>query len=87
MIEVFKTDVSSEQVADLLLNEIHNRFPLYEANFDLQDCDNILRIETILPNIPAASVIDLLSTMGFTAEVLPETPSYIPERIGNSKLP
>lgn len=45
MVEVFKTSVSDESTANELLNSLQCLLPLASINFDLQDCDRILRIE------------------------------------------
>lgn len=45
MVEVFKTNVTSERKARQVLHLINRKFPSYKVNFDLEDCDNILRIE------------------------------------------
>lgn len=44
MIEVFKTDVRNERDVNLLIALIHKTFGEYRANFDLEDCDRILRV-------------------------------------------
>jgi hypothetical protein len=70
MIEVFKTNVSDQAQANLLVNKIQKKFTDYNANFDLKDCDNILRIKCINGSIEACCVIDLLNDSGFYAEIL-----------------
>jgi hypothetical protein len=70
MIEVFKTDVTDAVFAKLLLNQIHRNFPAYKANFDLEDCDRILRVEHGGGPVRAAAVIDLLKDWGIWAAVL-----------------
>lgn len=45
MVEVFKTDVANEEAAAELLQSLQCLLPLACINFDLQDCDKILRIE------------------------------------------
>jgi len=70
MIEVFKTDVQFAQQAEWLVGEIHQCFPNYKANFDLEDCDRILRIEHLHGAVDEVRVIELLRLAGFTAEVL-----------------
>ncbi|UOQ54329.1 hypothetical protein [Hymenobacter cellulosivorans] len=72
MVEVFKTNVQTRHHARLLLQQIHRTFAQYRANFDLDDCDNILRIESATDFISAAELIMLLRTAGFQAEVLPD---------------
>ncbi|HEY3403158.1 MAG TPA: hypothetical protein VGK59_07215 [Ohtaekwangia sp.] len=70
MIEVFKTNVATWHAADILLSEIRKRFPLYEATFDLDDCDRILRIKCAAREVHAVHLIDLLKDSGYHAEIL-----------------
>ena len=72
MIEVFKTNVETCDQATMLINEIHKNFTGYKANFDLQDCDRILRIKSANPFIESDMLIDLIHQFGFDAEVLPD---------------
>ena len=46
MIYVFKTDVSSIHKAHCLEPKLNALFPFCQWNFDLEDCDNIFRIDT-----------------------------------------
>ncbi len=70
MVEVFKTNVESQTQANLLIDQIHERFPNYKANFDLDDCDKILRVKCIGGNVDSKFIIDLLNKSAFYAEVL-----------------
>lgn len=70
MVEVFKTDVIQERHAIMLLKEIHSHFPCV-ANFDLDDCDKILRVKSA-DEIETDSLIRFLDEYGFHAEVLPD---------------
>lgn len=72
MVEVLKTNVTDKKQATILLSEIHFAFTSYKANFDLEDCDQILRIETNFSFIEVKEIINLLSRYGFYAEVLPD---------------
>ncbi len=72
MVEVFKTDVSNGEAAKLLLLQIHENFKSYKANFDLEDCDLILRVQCSEGLVCALSIIELLKRNGFHAEVLPD---------------
>lgn len=45
MVEIFKTDISTEKEAKKVKRKLENLFPDYKINFDLEDCDNILRLE------------------------------------------
>lgn len=70
MVEVFKTNVSSREAADRLLTEIHDRFPHYQATFDLTDCDRILRVHCASQEVLAHHLIDLLDNKGYCAAIL-----------------
>jgi hypothetical protein len=72
MVEVFKTGVTDPAVADLLREHIHRTFPRYRANFDLEDCDRILRVEHPGGQVRTEAVIGLLSDLGTHAVVLPD---------------
>lgn len=69
MVEVFKTTVSDAYYAQLLVQRVHKRFPHYRANFDLTDCDRILRIETA-GKVDIPGVAQIIRTFGYQAEVL-----------------
>ena len=70
MIEVFKTNVMSEEQASRLVRQIHLKFKHYEANFDLEDCDRILRVNCRSGLPDAGGLMALLQEFGFVAEVL-----------------
>lgn len=70
MIEVFKTNVNSRHHAQMLVEEIHSRFSGYRANFDLWDCDKILRIKSEDALVEAAGIIELFREKGYHAELL-----------------
>ena len=72
MIEVFKTNVKDHELANMLVDQIHKTFVGYKANFDLQDCDNILRVKSATASIQCECLINLLKDFGFHAEVLPD---------------
>ena len=68
MVEVFQTDVKQVQQADSLINELLQHFPDSKINFDLDDCDKILRIEGL--NFLADKVMMLLKEHGFNCRLL-----------------
>lgn len=70
MIEVFKTNVNSRHHAQMLVEEIHSRFEGYSANFDLWDCDKILRIKSEDVSVEAEDIVALLRQKGYHAELL-----------------
>lgn len=70
MVEVFKTNVRDRNQADMLIDQIHRNCVDYKANFDLEDCDNILRVKSATGLIESSYLIDLLKNFGCDAEVL-----------------
>ena len=70
MVEVFKTNVNDKDLALAMIDMIHKTFDGYRANFDLEDCDRILRIESQVNDIEPLMIISLLSDYGFQAQVL-----------------
>ncbi|MFI5452663.1 hypothetical protein ACHMWN_10950 [Pedobacter sp. UC225_61] len=70
MVEVFKTDVANCEDAKWLIAQLHENFNDHLANFDLEDCDLILRIECPNGSVNAESIIKFLKERGFEAEVL-----------------
>lgn len=71
-VEVFKTNVIEPDQAKMLVRRIQAAFGNYAANFDLDDCDKILRVETKAPRIQVSALIAMLKDLGFSAEVLPD---------------
>ena len=71
-IEVFKTTVNNGIQAGRIIEAIHRDHDTYRANFDLQDCDRILRIVSFNGPVQASSLIELVRSLGFDAEVLPD---------------
>ncbi|POY36994.1 hypothetical protein C3K47_08005 [Solitalea longa] len=84
MIEVFKTNVRIEHQAIGLIQLIHKTFEGYKANFDLQDRDRILRVESNDELINSSELILLLNRLGFSIEILAdEVPFSFPEILVN----
>jgi hypothetical protein len=77
MIEVFKTDVREPEHAQLLVGEIRRHFSTLEVNFDLDDCDRILRVRST-DTVDASAIIELLKGFGYEAEVLSENSPAAP---------
>lgn len=68
MVEVFKTDISDVRQARRVLDLLGERWPQYLANFDLEDCDRILRIES--KAVQQQDIVLLLQQHGHRCEVL-----------------
>jgi hypothetical protein len=72
MVEVFKTNVTYKAQANRLIEQLHKDFPEYKANFDLEDCDKILRVACTGGFINTYLLMNFLKQMGCQAEVLPD---------------
>ena len=73
MVEVFKTNVVDPRHAEIILKNIHSSFNACSANFDLEDCDKILRVESKTVFIHNEEVIRVVREAGYSAEILPDT--------------
>lgn len=67
-IEVFKTDVGDPGLAAELKTALLHRFPGCRINFDLQDCDRVLRIEG--NDFNAETVLQLLRSKGLACSLM-----------------
>lgn len=68
MVEVFKTDVYEEEKSIIIVQKLLQYFPENKINFDLEDCDKILRIEG--ENILPGRIMELLNEEGHECEIL-----------------
>jgi hypothetical protein len=68
MVEVFKTNVHNGEHAVRLISVLEQAFPGFQLNFDLDDCDRILRVagQNILPG----KIMEILHANGFHCSVL-----------------
>jgi len=68
IVEVFKTNVEEVELSELLIRQLEDQFPDSLINFDMEDCDKILRVEarTITPE----KIIQILNSNGYSCEVL-----------------
>ena len=68
MVEVFKTNVQKKAQGKMLLSVLSEAFPLFKINFDLSDCDKVLRVEG--DNMEASTIMMLVKQHGFNCDVL-----------------
>jgi len=68
MIEIFKTNVDTVRQAEIMVALLRRHFPSAEINFDLEDCDKVLRIKG--ENFCALCIIRILAIKGFECLVL-----------------
>lgn len=68
MIEIFVTDITSQEIAGLIFEHLHAIWPDARIVFDLEDCDKILKIEN--SEIDSEGVIHLVAKHGYQCEIL-----------------
>ena len=69
MVEVFKTNVQTVYESKIVLEILAEKFPKLTINFDLEDCDKILRVDG--NNLIVEQIISIIKTKGFYCEILP----------------
>lgn len=72
MVEVFITNITKERNAAYILDLLERKHPLLSINFDLEDCDHILRVEASEAFIPVADILDEVRKQGFEIMILPD---------------
>lgn len=70
VVEVFKTNVRSEWQSRQIIEKLQQILPGTRINFDLEDCDNILRIESASGPVDTHRVLRILESSGCYAEIL-----------------
>lgn len=68
MVEVFKTNVADVDQAGELLLQLKQLLPEHKINFDLEDCDKVLRIECT--QVISKPIISFVRQQGFVCEPL-----------------
>ena len=67
-IEVFKTNVHEVAFAQRLVTLLATHFPGSKINFDMHDCDKILRVEG--ENLIPGNIASIVRDHGFTCIIL-----------------
>lgn len=68
MVEVFKTDVYEIEKSKIIIQKLQEYFPENKINFDLDDCDKILRVEG--KYILSEKIMKILNEEGHKCEIL-----------------
>ncbi len=67
-VNVNKTDVSDQHTAAKLLEKIRRRIPGSDPSFDLEDCDNVLRVESPASDTIEAVIQEIVEQAGHNIE-------------------
>ena len=69
MVEIFKTNVNNKRQAGKVLKALSTCLPTYLFNFDLDDCDRILRVKSSGPVIETIAIIRIVKDHQFEISV------------------
>lgn len=67
-VEVFRTNVCNVHSANKVLQVLSQALPTCEISFDLEDCDNVMRIAG--KEIKVDEILDRMSQLGYHCEIL-----------------
>lgn len=70
IVEIFKTDVFRDSDTEQICTSLSQTNPHYRINFDFEDEDNVLRIETNQFAVDISSVIGVMKDMGYACELI-----------------
>ncbi|HWK06669.1 MAG TPA: hypothetical protein VNS58_23700 [Puia sp.] len=70
IVQVFKTDVQDQQVARHIVLFLKQSFSHCRINFDLDDCDKVLRIESLLGPVQETAIQLVMAGYGYDCEPL-----------------
>ena len=68
--EIFKTNIDNSDTAELIIKQLKEILPRAKINFDLHDCDKILRIEATPCEIDIQAIINCVHKWNILIEVL-----------------
>ena len=68
MVEVFKTNVEEPTASEQIIQVLLQQFPSHKVNFDLEDCDKILRVHG--QHVSAGKIMELVRENGYECEIL-----------------
>ena len=68
MVEIFRTNVDDHSQAQQIIMLLNHHFPAFIINFDLHDCDKILRVKG--ESIPVDEIETIVASQGYYCCVL-----------------
>ncbi|MEQ8361873.1 MAG: hypothetical protein RIF39_00795 [Cyclobacteriaceae bacterium] len=67
-VEIFKTNVNNKRAAHKAIFLLSQDSPEYEINFDLDDCDNVLRV--MGRHVDVQRILKRMKGLGYRCEVI-----------------
>lgn len=68
IVEIFRTNIQNNRDADKVICSLLTQYPTLKINFDLEDEENILRIETSSFEIETDWIINYMAELGYNCE-------------------
>lgn len=68
IVEIFKTNIQNDKDADKVIRSLLTLYPTCKINFDLEDEENILRVEAIDLGIETDRVVNYMVGLGYNCE-------------------
>ena len=68
MVEIFRTNIRNHEDTKRVVTFFLRLYPVYKINFDLEDEENIVRIETAQFKIETSSIIKYMTALGYSCE-------------------
>jgi len=68
IVEIFRTNIQSDKDADKVIRSLLALYPTCKINFDLEDEENILRVEAKQFKIETDIIINYMSGLGYSCE-------------------
>lgn len=70
MIGIFRTNISTGNDRNRVIEAIHANFNVASCNVDLEDCDKVLRIVALKLPIAETAIIQFIQRLGYQCETL-----------------
>lgn len=68
IVEIFRTNIQSVKDADKVIRSLLALYPTCKINFDLEDEENILRVEAIGFGIQTDRIVNYMIELGYNCE-------------------
>ncbi len=69
-VAVFRTDISDQETAQMVCAILSHCFPDYQINFDLEDCDRILRVASLHEPVQTNAILAKVAGTGNEIDLL-----------------
>lgn len=68
IVEIFRTNIQSNRDVDKVIRSLLTIYPTCKINFDLEDEENILRVEAIGFGIETDRIVNYMIELGYHCE-------------------